>query len=38
MQKEKLNLFNDKSVRTIWSEEHEINILKSKKKYQILAV
>ena len=23
MQKEKLNLFNDKSVRTIWSEEHE---------------
>lgn len=23
MQKEKLHLFNDKSVRTIWSEEHE---------------
>lgn len=23
MQKEKLNLFNDKNVRTIWSEEHE---------------
>ncbi len=23
MQKEKLDLFNDKSVRTIWSEEHE---------------